>query len=104
MVFHLQVVYFCSLDKNIYALDTDTGSPVWTLDTGSEIESSPYVSKADGTLYVGLISGKVLAVNTHAGPLRGTVKWSLDAGGEVVSSPTVTESGKVRLSLDIPRI
>ena len=68
---------------------------MWSYDSGSEIESSPAISRDDGTLYVGLVQDKVIAINTAAGPLSGKLKWSADAGGEVVSSPVLTEDGRV---------
>ena len=89
-------VFIGALDGHVYALDAGSGDQLWAYNAGSEIESSPVVSRLDGTLYVGLIKDKLIAVNTHTGPLAGTLKWTLDSGGEVVSSPVITGDGKVR--------
>ncbi|KAJ7348189.1 hypothetical protein OS493_039658 [Desmophyllum pertusum] len=45
---------------------------------GSEVESSPVVSRSDGTLYVGLIKDQLIAVNTvQSRPLAGKIKWTV---------------------------
>ena len=90
-----RTVFFASLDHNIYALDRETGMLLWSLDTGSEIESFPVLSTLDNTLFVGLIKGQLIAVNTMSGLLAGKIKWTVDTGGEVVSSPVITEDGRV---------
>ena len=71
------------------------GKLLWSYDSGSEIESSPAISRDDGTLFVGLVQDKVIAIDTAAGPMAGRLRWSTNAGGEVISSPVLTEDGRV---------
>jgi outer membrane protein assembly factor BamB len=85
------VVYFGTGEGMLYALDTGTGQPVWTFETGDTIHSSPAI--ADGTLYVGNMESRLYAVDTATGQER----WHFQAGTEtryynqhgLQSSPTV---------------
>jgi outer membrane protein assembly factor BamB len=74
------VVYFGSEDFNIYALNADTGTKLWSYPAGGGVESSPAV--ANGVVYVA--SGENLyALNAKTGAKL----WSQPIEGQ--SSPTV---------------
>lgn len=47
------MVFACSFDHYIYALDGDTGALVWKYETPDVMESSPAISPDSTTLYVG---------------------------------------------------
>jgi outer membrane protein assembly factor BamB len=74
-------IYVASMDHRVYALNPDTGKPIWeTGDLGGAITHSfSYDSKS--VLYVGTIGDDVSAINTENGkilwqtPLKGWV-WS----------------------------
>ena len=98
------MVYVGSQDKNIYCLDSRTGSLIWNFTTGARIKSSPAI--ADGMVYVGPDDGNVYCLDAEDGSLI----WSTDAGGHIEvnfaaapalrSSPTIVD-GKVYVgSLD----
>jgi len=79
------VVYFSSIDDNVYALDAHTGAKLWSYPTGASVQSSPAV--ADGVVYVGSNDFSVYALNAHTGARL----WSYATGGEVYSSPAVVD-------------
>jgi len=52
-------VYVGSFDTNVYALNAETGTKLWSYTTGSVVFSSPAV--ANGVVYVGSDDGNVYA-------------------------------------------
>ncbi|HJW28425.1 MAG TPA: PQQ-binding-like beta-propeller repeat protein, partial [Saprospiraceae bacterium] len=68
------VVYFGSYDRNLYALDAQTGSEKWNFPTGSAIESSPVFG--DSTIYVGSHDNYTYAVNAA----NGALVWKVATG------------------------
>jgi outer membrane protein assembly factor BamB len=98
------VVYVGSQDKNIYALDADTGSKIWSFATEFRVRASPAV--VGGKVYTGADDGNFYCLDAE----DGTQLWKTPAGGIIVpaqsarplirSSPTVV-GGKVYVgSLD----
>jgi outer membrane protein assembly factor BamB len=86
------IVYFPD-DGNLYALNANTGSKLWSHSVGT-IDSSPAV--AEGVVYIGSYSSKeVSAFNASTGAKL----WSYKTGGAVESSPTVV-SGVVYFASD----
>ena len=77
------VVYFGSVDGNVYALSAATRAALWNFTTGSAVESSPAV--AYGAVYIGSEDGNVYALNAATG----TKLWTFTTGAAVVSSPAV---------------
>jgi outer membrane protein assembly factor BamB len=77
------IVYGCSDDGNVYALDAESGSLVWKYSTGAGIFSSPDV--ANGDVYVGSIDKHIYALDA----VTGTRVWDYATGGEIDSSPAV---------------
>jgi hypothetical protein len=83
------VVYFVAdgPDNNLYAVNTADGSIRWKfpiLADPGELNSSPAVNPADGTIYVGSDNFNVYAINPN-----GTEKWRFTTGADVESSPFV---------------
>lgn len=80
------VAYFGSLDDNVYAITVDTGSLLWSFDTGYyNGASSPAV--ANGVVYVGSENGNVYALDAA----KGNELWSYTTGNSVWSSPAVVD-------------
>lgn len=83
--------------SGVFSLDPATGTVAWRYPdlsvpgtpTITPISSSPAIGK-DGTIYVGIWSGDVLALSP-----TGTLLWSLDTGDIVESSPAIGRDGKL---------
>jgi HEPN domain-containing protein len=69
----------------VYALDVESGRPVWQADTGRDVFSSPTV--ADGTVFFGNDENKLYALDAATGESE----WSVDTDGRIRSSPTVVD-------------
>ena len=83
------VVYFVANDpdNNLYAVNTADGSILWQFPFVAELNelnSSPAVNPADGTIYVGSDNHNVYAINPD-----GTEKWRFTTGADVESTPEV---------------
>jgi outer membrane protein assembly factor BamB len=83
------VVYFVAEqpDNNLYAVNTADGSIRWKfplLADPGELNSSPTVNTADGTIYVGSDNKNVYAINPN-----GFEKWRFTTGADVESSPFI---------------
>ncbi|MEN6348506.1 MAG: PQQ-binding-like beta-propeller repeat protein, partial [Syntrophomonas sp.] len=80
---------------DLYAVDLADGRNKWTFDLGSWTFSSPVIG-ADGTVYVGTLTGKLFAVNPD-----GTQKWQyqLPASGdnvnEILGDPSISVDGVI---------
>ncbi len=59
------VVYVGSQDKNIYAIDANTGNKIWNFTTGYMIRSSP--ACVDGKVYTGADDGNVYCIDANTG-------------------------------------
>jgi len=57
------VIYIGSYDENLYAVDLKTGKALWSTDRGAIVGSPVY---ADGTIYVSLNSGELLALRRES--------------------------------------
>lgn len=68
-------VYVGSSDRNIYALDAETGEERWRHRTTGPVMSSLVV--VDGRVYVGNVSGRLYAVEVDGEPA-----WTFEAGQE----------------------
>jgi outer membrane protein assembly factor BamB len=76
-------VYVGSADKNLYAVDADTGGEKWHFATQDLVRSTPAV--AEGVVIFGSRDHYVYAVECKTGALR----WKYDTLREVVSSALV---------------
>jgi len=79
------VVYFTSVDGNIYAFNTSNGKEIWRYETGGKIWATPVVN--GDTLIVGSFDKKMYAINISDGSL----KWSYQAEGPIASQSLVYE-------------
>ena len=70
------IVYVGSADRNLYAVDAETGELRWKFDANGDVNSSPAV--VDGTVYVVSLDGKLYAVDAATGKQR----WSFATEGE----------------------
>jgi outer membrane protein assembly factor BamB len=92
------VVYFVASapDNNLYAVSTADGSIIWQfplIAEAGELNSSPAVNPADGTVYVGSDDHNVYAFNPAARtaglPFPQPGEWTFTTGADVESSPAV---------------
>jgi len=89
------IAYFGSLDKNIYAVSTETGSLLWKFATQERILSSPAV--VNGKLYTGTDDGYIYCLDAYNGSLiwqqfaGGDLPVNLNAAIQLRSSPTVAD-------------
>jgi len=70
------LIYIGSDDKNLYAVNLDTGKQVWKFTTKGGVHSSPAV--ADGTVFFASYDGWFYAVEASTGKLQ----WKFQTGGE----------------------
>ena len=59
------MIYFGSINQNVYALDASTGDELWSYTTGGPVESSPAV--VNGVVYVGSQDHNLYALNARTG-------------------------------------
>ena len=81
------VVMFSTLDRKIYALDTD-GKLKWIYETKGLVVSSPNTDPSGGTVYVGTRDQTFHAIDISTGKS----KWKSLLQGNVDSSPLVDSS------------
>ncbi|MCW4004583.1 MAG: PQQ-binding-like beta-propeller repeat protein [Candidatus Bathyarchaeota archaeon] len=101
------VVYFGSLDGNIYAVGAENGQQIWNYTIGTPIVSS--VAVVNGKVYTGADDGNIYCLdaitgaklwNTSAGGISKNILWNSIAVVYVRSSPAVS-GGRVYVgSLD----
>lgn len=73
------VAYLATLDKNLYAIDVETGKEKWKTKLGY-MKASPAVK--DGKVYVGDLEGKFYCVSAA----DGKTLWTFEANGEIQAS------------------
>lgn len=71
-------VYVGSWDKNVYALDLQTGKQVWSEILDDMIEASPTL--VDNMVYIGTLAGTLFALDAESGSTR----WTFTTGGKLV--------------------
>jgi outer membrane protein assembly factor BamB len=69
------VVYFGCLDRNIYALDANTGAKIWNFSLGYQVKSTMAI--VEGKLYTGADDGNIYCLDAATG----TQIWKTYAGG-----------------------
>jgi outer membrane protein assembly factor BamB len=81
------ILYVGAMDGSLYALDTNTGSQLWSVKTGSAIRSHPLVYKEaasdPGTVYFGSDDDYLYAIDARTGE----VKWKYRATDDIISAP-----------------
>lgn len=87
------VVYFGSGDKNVYALDANSGALKWKFQTGNVVHSSPAI--ANGTLYIGSWDTYLYALDAATGKENWRFKTGDDPDAHnhvgIQSSPAVVD-------------
>ncbi len=53
-------------EKNVHALDGQTGREIWSFETGGEVQSCPAIGY-DGTIYIGSHDNKIYALDKQTG-------------------------------------
>ena len=79
------MVFFCSLDSYIYALDARSGYLIWRFKMDKGSISSPFV--VEQLLYCGAIDGNIYCVNTN----NAKEVWRFKTENQVNSSPVIVE-------------
>ncbi|MEJ2011046.1 MAG: PQQ-binding-like beta-propeller repeat protein [Anaerolineales bacterium] len=79
-------VYVPSADRRLYALDLETGDPVWTqpFEATHSLWSAPLINGKH--VYVAALDHHIYALN----PEDGAVEWSVDLGSAVSDTPTLS--------------
>jgi outer membrane protein assembly factor BamB len=80
----------------VYAVDRDTGTPIWHYTMPDQTWSLPAVDASSGSLFIGnnnLLP--ILGKNTFGIAPDGTTNWSMVSLGTVAASPLLTPDGKV---------
>lgn len=77
------VVYFCSLDSSMYALDAKAGWVLWRYRMGKGSIVSPCMT--DGMLFAGSADGHIFAVDAHSAK----EVWKFKTEHQVSSSPVI---------------
>lgn len=76
-----KTVFFCSMDSNIYALDTNAGWVNWSYHMEKGSVSSPYID--EGSLFVGSADSNIYAIDIR----EATLIWRYKTGHQVCGSP-----------------
>ncbi len=77
------ILYVGCTDRNLYALDANSGATLWTFNTGDVVETSPSV--VNGIVYLSAADGTVYALDAKTGQQV----WSFYTGNSISSSPTI---------------
>lgn len=75
-VFDKGVIYFGSDDRNIYAVDAETGIQKWKFETHNAVASTPAVDS--GLVFAASYDGYFYAIDAA----KGTLRWKFKTGGE----------------------
>lgn len=76
-------------DGYVYAIDAETGSLEWSVETGGDVDATPTV--VDGTVYVGSWDETLYALDAD----DGTEEWTFDVNGSIFFSTAAVEDGTV---------
>ncbi len=79
------MVIFGSEDRNVYALDVETGALRWQQSTGAAVVSSP--AAADGTVFIGSDDGALYALDAATGETR----WLFPTDNSIEAAIVVEE-------------
>lgn len=91
-------VYFTSIDKYLYSINTNDGSLNWRYQAGDAIQSSPAIGNS-GTIYFGCNDGYLYAVDSpDADSTVGILVWKFNSGvstSQIISSPAIDTKGNI---------
>ncbi|MBN1506521.1 MAG: PQQ-binding-like beta-propeller repeat protein [Sedimentisphaerales bacterium] len=79
-------VFIGSADKNVYALDFQSGRKLWSYPTGDSVEAAPCV--LDGRVFVGSGDNCLYALDAGTGEL----KWKYETEGQILGAANWTRS------------
>jgi len=79
-------VFIGSSDKNVYALDLQTGEKLWSYKTGDSVEAAPCV--LDGRVFVGSADNWLYALDAGTGEL----KWKYETEGQILGAANWTRA------------
>ena len=86
-------LYVGSQDRDVRAIDTETGADIWQFDLRGDIESNRAVYGApavkDGVVYVGSYDGYLYALNTDTGQDAAWQERRVGDGSPIVGGPAV---------------
>jgi outer membrane protein assembly factor BamB len=82
-------IFISSMDKNLYALNPQTGSVVWSVELGGSVLFSQAIGK-DGSLYIGTLNNEIISIASDTGK----VNWRVPTTG-AVWSPVVEKDGTI---------
>ncbi len=85
ILIHDGVVYFGSMDYNVYAVDANTLEELWRFRTNGIIMESSPVTDGD-TLYVGSFDGYMYALD-----LSGRLQWKFKTSGKIISCAAIED-------------
>lgn len=89
-----KAVYFGHRDTHVYALDKQTGKPLWATKTGGVNRSSPALGSGP-LLYIGSYDKTVYALNKTSGE----IVWKFPTEGQIHSSPAL-DNGTLYIGSD----
>lgn len=90
------VLYVTALDGSLYAIDSATGTEIWSFPTDAGIASGAVVSGAAGLVYFGGFDSHLRAVDVD----RGTEVWSVKADNWFWTRPLLAKGVVYAGSLD----
>jgi len=82
---HDGLVFFGSLDCQVYALDIMRGWKVWEFRTGKAVISSP--AYGEDKIFIGSVDGRLYAIDVSSGKER----WHFETEGQITSSPAYAD-------------
>lgn len=91
---HEGVLYFTSMDHNLYAVDTAAGQLLWSLDLGGASASTPLL--LNDRLYVGTFARSIIEVT-----LDGEQTASFETANWIWGSPVPNAAGDVIYAADL---
>lgn len=80
-------LYVTALDHRLFALDLQTGKPVWEVTLPAASTHAPAVDVENGRLYLGGLIEQLLAVSTA----DGSIVWTLDTQGRIWQTPVLKD-------------
>jgi eukaryotic-like serine/threonine-protein kinase len=77
------IVYFCSVDSTLYALDAQSGWIIWRFRLGKPSISSPAI--AENMIFTGSADGVLYCVDSHSSKEN----WRFETDNQIAGSPIV---------------
>ena len=81
------IIYVGSNDNKLYAINSDDGTKIWSINTTGTFISSPALDTLTGKIYVGSCNGNLYVINSN-----GIIDNIFTAGDTITSSPAIGDS------------